>query len=46
MSCLLILNIDHTLRVRIAEVALVREPEVDVVLREGVLDLVGVDAGR
>ena len=41
--CLLVRHVDQPLRVRVAEVALVRQAEVDLVLVEGVLDLVGED---
>ena len=53
MACALILgesspvlNVNETLRVRVAEVRLVREAEVDLRLIERVLDLVGIYTGR
>ena len=45
-GCILVSNIDHTLGVRIAEVALVRQAEVDLGLIEGVRNLVGEDTRR
>ena len=41
-----VLDVDEALRVRVAEVGLVREAEVELGLVERVLDLVGVDARR
>ena len=40
-----ILNVDETLRVRVAEVRLMRKAEVDLCLVERVFDLVGIYAG-
>ena len=45
-GCILVSNIDHTLGVRIAEVGLVRETQVDLGLVEGVGDLVGIHTRR
>ena len=45
-GCILVSNIDHTLGVRIAEVGLVRETQVNLGLVEWVLDLVRVYTSR
>jgi len=45
MSCLLILNINHTLRMRITKVALMWRSVVNFVLVERILDFVGEYAG-
>lgn len=44
--CLLILHVNESLGMGIAEVTFVRWPAVDLCLVEGVLDLVGIHACR